>query len=131
MPSGREPAQLVVTSDDRVERLHHGAPMAVTLVLGPRRDRLEVPGAQGHAVEPQGALGHRPVRDELAVHPTQDVHPAERVVPVLLGEPSLPGGGEQRPHLCALVIGQPVARDDALLDHRTATAAGWDRSAFA
>jgi hypothetical protein len=105
--------------------------MAATLVLGPRRDRLQVPNAERFVVEPQGAFGDRPVRDELAVHPTQDVQPAERVVPVILGEPSLPGGGEQRPHLFALVLGEPVARDDALLDHRTATAARWDRSAFA
>src|SRR5262249_27269631 len=122
-------AELVGIPDDVVERFDHRAAVAPTLMLRPRRDGLEVADTQGPALEPERAPGDGTVRGHRAVDEPEHVHPPERVLPVLLGEPAVPGSGEHRAHRREVVRGELVARDEALLDQR-ARAGGSDRSAF-
>jgi hypothetical protein len=84
----REGAQLVAPADGRPGLAHHEPGQPPAAAVGPGGDALHVAGPQRAAAGAQGPVHHGRVRDQLAVLDGEHVHPAEGVVPVLLGEPS-------------------------------------------
>ncbi len=63
----------------------------------PDRNAFDAAGPEGPAAVQQASLDERSLADELVPVPDQCVHPAERVVPVLVGRPGAEDVVEQGP----------------------------------